>query len=64
MEKDYTTKELKAEKKVEKKVELPIFQKRQHWCFRKDGQLFKFPQKKWQKRHTKENKCQIQSKML
>ena len=45
MEKDYTTKELKTEKKVEKKVELPIFQKRQHWCFQKDGQLFKFPSK-------------------
>ena len=45
MEKDYTTKELKTEKKIEKKVELPIFQKRQHWCFQKDGQLFKFPSK-------------------
>ena len=45
MQKDYTTKELKAKKKVEKKVELPIFQKRQHWCFQKDGQLFKFPSK-------------------
>jgi len=43
MEKDYTTKELKT--KVEKKIELPIYQKRQHWCFKKDGQLYKFPSK-------------------
>jgi hypothetical protein len=44
MEKDYTTKELKTKKKVEK-IELPIYQKRQHWCFKKDGQLFKFASK-------------------
>ena len=45
MEKDYTTKELKKEKKVEKKQELPIFQKRQHWCFVKDGMTLKFASK-------------------
>ena len=45
MEKDYTTKELKKEKMVEKKEELPIFQKRQHWCFIKDGKSLKFPSK-------------------
>ena len=44
MEKDYTTKELKTKKKVEK-IELPIYQKRQHLCFMKEGQLFKFPTK-------------------
>lgn len=45
MEKDYTTKELKKEKKVEKKEELPIFQKRQHWCFVEDGNTLKFASK-------------------
>ena len=44
MEKDYTTKELKTEKKVEK-IELPIFQKRQHWCFIKDDKTLKFASK-------------------
>ena len=42
----YKTKEVKAAKPKPKKEEsLPIFQKRQHWCFQKDGQLFKFPSK-------------------
>jgi len=44
MEKEYKTKDLKAEKKKTPKVkeELPIFQKRQHWCFVKDGNTLKF----------------------
>ena len=47
MEKEYKTKDLKAEKvkkpAVKKtKVELPIFQKRQHWCFVEDGKTLKF----------------------
>lgn len=35
---------MKAEKKKAPKVkeELPIFQKRQHWCFIKDGKTLKF----------------------
>ena len=55
MEKDYTTKELKTESKVEKKIELPIYQKRQHWCFEKDGQLFKFPSKELAEKAFKGN---------
>jgi len=35
MEKEYQTKVMKAEVKKVKK-ELPIFQKRNHWCFRHD----------------------------
>jgi len=45
MEKEYKTKDLKAEKKKKTpkvKEELPIFQKRQHWCFVKDGNTLKF----------------------
>lgn len=57
MEKEYSTKDMKPAKtkkpeKTEKKV-VPVFQKRQHWCFRKHGQLYKFEtkqeaEKKWE----------------
>jgi predicted glutamine amidotransferase len=40
MESGYKTKDMKAETKKEV---LPIFQKRQHWCFRHNGDLYKFP---------------------
>lgn len=42
MESEYSTKDMKAEVKKE---ELPIYQKRQHWCFKVDGQLYKLPSK-------------------
>ena len=42
MESGYKTKDMKAEVKKE---ELPIYQKRQHWCFKVDGQLYKLPSK-------------------
>ena len=41
MEKEYRTKVMKPS--VEKKEDLPIFMKRQHWCFRLKGTLYKFP---------------------
>jgi hypothetical protein len=42
MESGYKTKEMKAEVKKE----LPVYKKRQSWCFRVDGVLYKFPTKK------------------
>ncbi len=42
MESGYKTKDMKAEVKKE----LPIYQKRQHWCFKLDGVLHKLPTKK------------------
>ena len=42
MESGYKTKDMKAEVKKE----LPVYQKRQHWCFRLDGVLHKLPTKK------------------
>ena len=45
MMEEYTKKVVKSEVKKEVKKELPIFQKRQQWCFRVQGQLFKFPTK-------------------
>jgi len=44
MEKEYQPKVMKAEVKKVKK-ELPIFQKRNHWCFRHEGVLHKFDSK-------------------
>jgi hypothetical protein len=44
MEKEYQTKVMKPSvEKKEKKEDLPIFMKRQHWCFRLKGTLYKFP---------------------
>jgi hypothetical protein len=40
METEYKTKDMKAE--VKKEEVLPIFKKRQHWCFRLAGTLHKF----------------------
>ena len=40
MESGYKTKDMKAE--VKKEEVLPIFKKRQHWCFRHEGTLHKF----------------------
>jgi hypothetical protein len=45
MMEEYTKKVVKPEVKKEEVKELPIFQKRQHWCFRLNGQMFKFPTK-------------------
>ena len=45
MMEEYTKKVVVPEVKKEVKKELPIFQKRQQWCFRAKGQLFKFPTK-------------------
>ena len=42
---EYTKKVVVPEVKKEVKKELPIFQKRQHWCFRLNEQQFKFPTK-------------------
>ena len=42
METGYKTKDMKAETK-KKEEALPIFQKRQHWCFKLAGNLYKFP---------------------
>ena len=42
MESGYKTKEMKAEVKKE----LPVYKKRQSWCFRLNGVLYKFPTKK------------------
>ena len=43
MESGYKTKEVKAAKPKPKKEEsLPIFQKKQKWCFRHNGVLHKF----------------------
>ena len=42
MESGYKTKDMKAEVKKE----LPIYQKRQHWCFKLDGVLHKLSTKK------------------
>ena len=42
MESGYKTKDMKSEVKKE----LPVYQKRQHWCFRLDGVLHKLPTKK------------------
>ena len=44
METEYQTKVMKAEVKKVKK-ELPVFQKRNHWCFRHEGVLLKFDSK-------------------
>ena len=43
MQKEYKTKDMKAEttKVVKKEKVLPIFQKRNHWCFRHNGVLHK-----------------------
>ncbi len=41
MESGYKTKDMRAPKSKIEKV-LPIFQKRQHWCFKLNGQLFKY----------------------
>jgi hypothetical protein len=47
MEKEYKTKDLKAEKVVkEEKLDLPIYEKRGKWCFKLKGGLYKFPTKK------------------
>ena len=56
MEKEYSTKDMKpVETKETPKVkkELPIYEKRGRWCFRKQGQLYKFntkqeAEKKWE----------------
>ena len=49
MEINYTKKDMTGSetKKVSKteKVSSPIFQKRQHWCFMKDGRTLKFDSK-------------------
>jgi len=45
MMEEYTKKVVVPEVKKEVKKELPIFQKRQHWCFRLNEQQFKFPTK-------------------
>jgi hypothetical protein len=46
MEKEYKTKDLKAEKVVkEEKLDLPIYEKRGNWCFKLKGGLYKFPTK-------------------
>ena len=42
MESGYKTKDMKAEVKKE----LPVYKKRQSWCFRLNGVLHKFPTKK------------------
>ena len=39
----YKTKDMKAETKKE---DLPIYQKKQHWCFTLEGQTYKFPTEK------------------
>ena len=47
MEKEYSTKDMKpVETKEAPKKELPIYEKRGRWCFRKHGQLYKFETKK------------------
>lgn len=54
MEKEYKTKDMKAEKvktpsavedAAEVKSELPIYLKRGNWCFSLKGSLYKFPTK-------------------
>lgn len=49
MEKNYTKKDMTGSdtKQVSKteKVSSPIFQKRQHWCFMKNGTILKFDSK-------------------
>jgi hypothetical protein len=42
--KDMTASDTKQVSKTEK-VSSPIFQKRQHWCFMKDGRTLKFDSK-------------------
>jgi len=42
MQKDYNTKDIKPSKTKKKEKVLPIFTKRNHWCFRHNGDLLKF----------------------
>jgi len=42
MQKEYKTKDIKPTHTKNKKKELPIFEKRNHWCFRHNGELLKF----------------------
>jgi hypothetical protein len=54
MEKEYSTKDMKpVETKEAPKKELPIYEKRGRWCFKKKGGLYKFAtkeeaEKKWE----------------
>ena len=42
MQKDYKTKDMKPSYSKKKEKVLPIFKKRNHWCFRHNGALHKF----------------------
>ena len=42
MQKEYKTKDMKASYTKKKEEVLPIFKKRNHWCFRHNGNLHKF----------------------
>lgn len=42
MESGYKTKDMKASRSKTKKESLPIFEKKQKWCFRHNGVLHKF----------------------
>ena len=42
MQKEYKTKDMKAEKVETKKEVLPVYPKKQKWCFRHNGVLHKF----------------------
>lgn len=45
MMEEYTKKVVEPKVKKEVKKELPIFKKRQHWCFKFEGGLYKFESK-------------------
>jgi hypothetical protein len=53
MMEEYKTKELNQRNKKSKKEVLPIFQKRQHWCFRFEGLYISFQLKQKQKLNIK-----------
>jgi len=42
MQKEYKTKDMKASFSTKKEEVLPIFKKKQKWCFRHNGVLHKF----------------------
>jgi len=59
METEYTTKDIKATStkvvdQTPEKTSSPIFQKRQHWCFMKNGKVVKFDTKSEAEKALKE----------